>query len=57
MRVNEQPVAFIQNMLCRFAAHRGFYIYRACAETPIGKFITIRKNESATAERPEQSQK
>ena len=30
-------------MPCRFAAHWWFYIYRACAETSIGTFITPEK--------------
>ena len=40
---NEQPVVFIPYMLCHFAAHWWFYIYRACAETSFGKFITPEK--------------
>ena len=40
---NEQPVVFIQYMLCRFAAHWWFCIYCACAETSIGTFITPEK--------------
>ena len=39
-------VAFIQKMLCRSAAHWWFYIYRACAETWIGKFITTGKMQA-----------
>ena len=33
-------------MLCRFAAHQWFYIYRSCAESSIGTFIIY--NLSAT---------
>ena len=37
---NEQPVIFIPYMLCLFAAYWWFYIYRACAETSTGTFLT-----------------
>ena len=40
---NEQPVVFILCMLCHFTAHWWFYIYRACAKTSIGTFITPEK--------------
>ena len=43
MRVIEQPVAFIPKMLCCFAGHWWFYIYRACAETSAGTFLTPKK--------------
>ena len=40
---NKQPVVFLPKMLCLFAAHWWFYVYRACAETSIGTFITPEK--------------
>ena len=40
IQLNEQPVVFMSYMCCSFAGYWWFYIYRACAETSIGTFIT-----------------
>ena len=40
IQLNEQPVVSMPYMCCSFAGYWWFYIYRACAETSIGTFIT-----------------